>query len=443
MKANRTTIIPLDHPTERQADSLRQTAHLVQHCRRRTSDWAWNNPKQPEDLNVSKDDAEEALYQDLRDETNEDLHANLVQKAIKNVTDALSSLQTNWERGERISKPSWNVDEDYTLTYDKRAATFNEDHVSLATVDGRVELEYILPENPEGTPYDKYADNEDWENGQGELVYDGERYWLHLSSSRDYADELWARRDDEEVSDTPEEGAIRALAVDLNVMNYTAVTSAGGFYGNADLLNHRRTHYEKLRGELQETGTRSAYQRFQERRGIEAEWFDGYGFDVINGIVADALRVRATHVVFEKLKGILARISNEPKYQQWMYKRIREGVEEKLAPYGVEVVEVDPRDTSRGCSHVGCGHVADANRSGKEFECQKCGRSWNADYNAARNIALKYLESVPASPMCSSGVATRQLALMSGVLSVEADGASHVSMDWASTDKPTASAVGN
>lgn len=53
------------------------------------------------------------------------------------------------------------------------------------------------------------------------------------------------------------------LGVDLNVDGSLAVTSTGTFLGNADFLNHKRDEYERIRGNLQETGTRSAHLTMQ------------------------------------------------------------------------------------------------------------------------------------------------------------------------------------
>jgi putative transposase len=364
------------------------------------------------------------------------------------VTSAMSTLQTNWKKGFRISKPEWNADADaWTMTYDKRAATFYKYEVSLATVDGRVTLRYRLPAELDGTPYEKYVLDPDWSTTTSKLVYRNGRYWLHLGVKREYSDELWATRVDEEVSNTPEEDAIRVLSVDLNVNGATAVTSVAGFHGNASYLNHRREQYEALRAELQQTATRSAYQRFHEYVRDHANWLSEYEWAVINGIVEDALNVRATHVVFEKLEGIRNRISNLPKFQQWMFKRIIDEVKAQLEPYGVDVERVNPKNTSKGCSHTECGHVSEANRSDKEFECVECGLELNADYNAARNVGLRFLQSeVPTGRTRSSGRVTSQLALVSGVLSVREDagnGVQFTSKDWMSTDKPTTSVVGS
>ena len=52
---------------------------------------------------------------------------------------------------------------------------------------------------------------------------------------------------------------------------------------------------------------------------------------------------------------------------------------------GGQIVEVDPRNTSRRCSS--CGHVAQENRESQAvFLCKKCGHNDNADHNAAVNI---------------------------------------------------------
>lgn len=52
---------------------------------------------------------------------------------------------------------------------------------------------------------------------------------------------------------------------------------------------------------------------------------------------------------------------------------------------GGQIVEVDPRNTSRRCSS--CGYVAQENRESQAvFLCKKCGYSDNADHNAAINI---------------------------------------------------------
>lgn len=54
---------------------------------------------------------------------------------------------------------------------------------------------------------------------------------------------------------------------------------------------------------------------------------------------------------------------------------------------GLEVIEVDPSFTSQRCSV--CGYIHEDNRQSQEkFKCVRCGVELNADWNAARNIAV-------------------------------------------------------
>jgi|APHM01.1.fsa_nt_gi transposase, IS605 OrfB family, central region len=444
VEANRTLILPLELPSSDEDKCFHQTIEKYQYCRDRASGHCWQSPTQPDDIVTSKRAVEDALYHDLREETN-GLHANLVQKAIKDVTSAMDSVKKAWQRGERISKPTWDTTESWVMTYDTRAGTFSKHDATFATTGSTVTLEYHTPANLDETPYNEYVLSSAWELTTSKLAYRHGQYWLHLGIKRDASDQHWTAQANTEVSNAPTEDTSRVLGVDLNVKRWTAVTSAGGFHGNADYLNHRRTQYEELRGELQQTGTRSAYLRLHERSGTESAWFDEYAHAVSNSIVEDALDTCSTHIAFEELDGIRERMSNLPKYQQWMFGRVQDYVEYKAAEHGISVVYVSPRNTSKQCSHTECQTVSSSNRREKRFECESCGRSWNADYNAARNIGLNYMfDSVlPASQTCSSGKATSQLALMSGVLSVTERDVNHVSKDWMSTDKPTALAVGS
>jgi putative transposase len=84
----------------------------------------------------------------------------------------------------------------------------------------------------------------------------------------------------------------------------------------------------------------------------------------------------------------------------------------KLAWQGGLLVRVDPRNTSRTCPE--CGHVSDDNRTTQErFLCVKCGRTENADVNAAINILERGLALIqggttPGVPVERSKNAAKQ-----------------------------------
>lgn len=72
---------------------------------------------------------------------------------------------------------------------------------------------------------------------------------------------------------------------------------------------------------------------------------------------------------------------------------LRRQIKYKCDWYGKQLLEVDPKHTSRICYK--CGHNHKKNRrSQSRFVCRKCGFHINADQNASRNILKRGLETL-------------------------------------------------
>ena len=107
-------------------------------------------------------------------------------------------------------------------------------------------------------------------------------------------------------------------------------------------------------------------------------------------------------------------------FHAWAFRRLFEYVEYKAEAEGVSVEQVSPAYTSQRCSK--CGFTHENNRSTSDgqdvFECLKCKYAPHADYNAAKNIGLKYLRSAQTS---SDGGAPVNVRLNRGTLNVNGD----------------------
>jgi len=427
-EVTRTVRVRLDVPDDRKSD-LHATNTKFQYCANRTADWAWRYPE--EDCVTSKSEAEVAIYDELRDDT-DGLHANLVQKAIKRATDDISNCVDRLADGENTSKPEYDT---FSIVYDKRAATYYREKVSLATVNGRVECEYDLPDDPEDTPHGEYLLNDDYSFSTSTVHYDSEadEFYLHAAMERDI-----------DVSSPEKAVDSRVLGVDCNVDDHIAVTSTGRFIGNADYLNHQRREFEKRRASFQQTGTRSAhltYQRIGDRFG---RWSEDYLHRVSKEIVEEAHRNGCTHIAFEDLEQIRDRISDRKKFQQWAFNELQRQVAYKADESGITVDTVEPQYTSQQCSK--CGTTLEENRHGQHFACLDCSYTANADYNAAKNVARKLALILQRGQKSPAGGAFCQYALKSGIMTVNATEVAsdqYVSAERESTDKPTASAVGS
>jgi putative transposase len=75
----------------------------------------------------------------------------------------------------------------------------------------------------------------------------------------------------------------------------------------------------------------------------------------------------------------------------------------KAEEAGKTVIQVDPRQTSKTCSH--CGNIQHMPLWKREYQCQNCGLILNRDINAAKNILKKYgridRNLSPRSTMCA------------------------------------------
>jgi len=359
---------------------------------------AWTDDYKP----ISKTKLHERTYSAVRDETR--LQANLVQSARNKAAEAIKGVVARWKNGKKASQPNFTTP---SVRYDKRSATFHGDYVSLSTVNGRVEADYVLPPESEN-PHTKYLRNDDYEVTGATLQYRDETdtFYLHIGTKADVESEIPGGGDTEHST---------VLGVDLGI-EQIAVTSTGMFWNGA-YLNHRRREYERIRGNLQQTGTESAHRTIEEMGNHETRWVEDYLHRISKAIVQEAVAHGCDTIAFEELTDIRDRMPRAKKFHAWAFRRLYDHTAYKAEAEGIEAAQVDPAYTSQRCSQ--CGTTLQENRpSQAEFCCQKCGYEVNADYNAAKNIGFKMLRAGQKSP---HGGATRHLALKSGTLNVNGD----------------------
>lgn len=406
----RTVPIKLDVPTQRRSD-LHHTKDQFLHCANRTSEWAW---RYDDYCITSKSKAEDALYDDLRDET--ELTANLVQKGIRRAIQAVTGGVEKLKQGEQTSQPEFDS---WSVVYDKRSATFNSDHATLSTPNGRVKAEYVVPpeHNRQKTPFNRYYESDDWDASSATLQYNEQEdtFSLHVTlKNPDHTVDGTERQEAKSHDDHDKNGVV--LGVDLNVTGAFTVTSTGAFIGSADYLNHERDQYEQRRASLQQTGTRSAHLTIQSIGSEFSNWSLDWLHNRANDLIEEADSADVDGIIFENLDHIRDNIANGSQFQQWAYAKFVEIVEYKTESTTLFVDFVNPAYTSQRCSH--CGFTHDDNRDDKLFDCLDCEYEANADYNAAKNIANRYCGYIHRGQKSRGGWATSKLALKSGMLNV-------------------------
>jgi len=186
------------------------------------------------------------------------------------------------------------------------------------------------------------------------------------------------------------------VGVDRGI-NYLAVATDGKrsrFYGGGR-LKHVHERHTKTRASLQrkkaERKTRSLRRTLKRLSGRGARFTKDANHVVSKRIVQFARKTGNPIIAIEKLDGIRngrhLRKEQRTDLNRWPFYQLEQFLRYKAANYGFEVIEVEAKDTSKGCSC--CGYADSTNRKGRNFVCKACGYRLHADLNASRNIRLR------------------------------------------------------
>ncbi|MFB6234043.1 MAG: RNA-guided endonuclease InsQ/TnpB family protein [Halopenitus sp.] len=346
-----------------------------------------------------KTSLQDLAYDDVREETRlGSQHAIL---ATHQAAAALSGVEEIEQLDEdyKTSRPEFTAD---TVKYDTRTMTvFDDGTVSLSTVDDRIRCDLTLPDNEDGYQH-QYLTGEDWELTESTLTRRDGDYYLHLGFRKPQPEKQVEIQDDDEDR--------TVLGVDLGIVNI--VTTSTAYFASGRELRHRHREFERIRGNLQETGTQSAHRTIQQMGGRESRYVRDVLHRVANDIIEEALEHDCEYIAFENLKHIRERAPPVKEFHQWAHRQLVDLVGYKADAEGICVEYVSPENTSRRCPE--CGHTSKGNRvTQSEFECGSCGATGNADYVAAKNVGWRYVRRGLQS---SRRTGDSQLALKSGTV---------------------------
>lgn len=115
-------------------------------------------------------------------------------------------------------------------------------------------------------------------------------------------------------------------------------------------------------------------------------------------VIDMALKHNCGTIQMEDLTGIAEGEKKSSFLGNWTYFDLQEKITYKAKEHGIKVVKIKPKYTSQRCSK--CGFISKDSRPDQAtFECIKCNFKTSADYNAARNIAMKDIEKIIAEQL--------------------------------------------
>jgi len=175
----------------------------------------------------------------------------------------------------------------------------------------------------------------------------------------------------------------KIIGVDLGI-RHNAVLSSGKFLGARYLLKKYKIYAKK---------------KFSSAAGdLKKSRFVSYINHLISRDIVEIAKSENAILALEDLTGLKNRVLNQNSIFirslcTWSYRRLSTYIRYKAALNGVQVITVDPANTSATCSR--CDYVSSSNREiPGDFVCKFCGYELNPDLNAARVIARFALEKI-------------------------------------------------
>ena len=257
-----------------------------------------------------------------------------------------------------------------TIVYDQRVLSWKDDHVSIWTVDGRLD---VLVKVWNQTLFGRTK-------GQADLIHRNGKWILVVTV------------------DAPEAVPVEPkgwLGVDFGIVNLATASDGTVFTG--EKVERVRQRYFRHRQRLQVRNTKSSRRRIRKIGNKEARFRKDVNHVISKGIVR---RAKGTFygIALEDLKGIRGRTTvrraQRARHAGWAFAQLRQFTEYKATEAGIPVCVVPSKDTSKGCS--ACGHIDARNRkSQSKFCCMSCGHAENADFNASKNISHRAAVNQP------------------------------------------------
>lgn len=198
------------------------------------------------------------------------------------------------------------------------------------------------------------------------------------------------------------------LGVDLGIKCplYLAINKNDNFkmqIGDIEHFHNQRTMFQKRFKSLQKLmctqgghGRKKKLEPLEKLKEKERNWVHTQNHVYSREVIKQALKQNAGIIHMESLKDFgkdkEGYIKDEYKYllRYWSYYELQSMIEYKAKLEGIEVKYIDPAYTSQTCSY--CGERGERKKQ-EDFvctnpQCKRRGEKINADFNAARNIAM-------------------------------------------------------
>lgn len=356
------------------------------------------------DFVLGQNKLSKALYQDIRQQFG--LKSQMTQSAIRNVVAHYRTVKTQlsqkpyrydsgekddrgraiWKSAKRdltwLWKPIYFKRPQVDLQRNRDWSILKNGQMSLNTINKRVKV------TPVCHGFDQYLDHT-WKFGIAKLLHEGNKWVLHISATKKLPD-----------VNLSEINNVVGLDRGLRFITNSYDSHGKSLFFNGKQLTAKRTHYKKLRTQLQSKGTKSAKRRLKKIGQRENRWMTDVDHQITKALVEHY--GPKTLFVLEDLtnvRKVTEKVRKNRRYEQvsWAFYQFEQNLIYKSNLNQCLVLKVDAHYTSQRCPK--CGQIRKANRDHDShvYVCQHCGYSSNDDRIGAMNIqqlGIQYVAGV-------------------------------------------------
>lgn len=356
------------------------------------------------DFVLGQNKLSKALYQDIRQRFG--LKSQMTQSAIRNVVARYRTVKTQlsqkpyrydsgekddrgraiWRSAKRdltwLWKPVYFKRPQVDLQRNRDWSILKGGQMSLNTINKRVKV------TPVCHGFNQYMDHT-WKFGLAKLLHEGNKWMLHISATKELPD-----------VDLTEINNVVGLDRGLRFITNSYDSHGKSLFFNGKWLTTKRTHYKKLRAQLQSKGTKSAKRRLKKIGQRENRWMADVNHQITKALVEHY--GSKTLFVLEDLtnvRKVTEKVRKNQRYEQvsWAFYQFEQDLIYKSNLNQCLVLKVDAHYTSQRCPK--CGQICKANRDHDNhvYVCRHCGYSSNDDRIGAMNIqqlGIQYVSGV-------------------------------------------------
>lgn len=246
--------------------------------------------------------------------------------------------------------------------------------VSISVINNRIKLPFKLTAKQK-----ELFTNQEWKRGNARLVQTGNKWFLHVSFTKNVSEPDIATFDN-------------IIGIDAGLRQimtiYNSKTGQTSFK-NGQFVKKKRQNYAKKRQSLQSKNTKSAKRRLKRLSGRENRWMTDINHCLSKTLVSENPN---TLIVVEDLTNVTFDTVNNRKkenryeHHSWAFYQLQQDIAYKAREHGSYLIKVNPAYTSQRCPK--CGTICKENRDKTNhiYHCNNCHYQSNDDRVAAMNI---------------------------------------------------------